>query len=275
MRAFLTSPLVHFFGLGAALFLVFELRSDAPDLPPQDAIVLTPETARGLAERFVATWRRPPTAQELENLMEAWATEEAWVREALELGLDKDDAVIRQRLSHKLRFITEAQSTALVPDDAVLQAFVAENPALFTTPVRLSFEQVPVADDLPEPQLAALKQALQQGDATPAGPLGLLPGALEDLPLAVIDRSFGTGFGASLLTRPQGEWSGPVNSAYGRHMVRVGAIRPAAMPLFDEIREKALLEWQAVERTRLQAEAEAAIRARYDIILPAPEDVLP
>jgi hypothetical protein len=122
------SPLVHFFLIGAAIFAVFELVSDRPEDQSADVITLTPEAAGRLAERFTATWFRPPTPKEMEGLMRSWSLEEVYVKEALALGLDRGDEVVRQRLNLKMQFLAESGAALLEPDDATLQAYLDNNP---------------------------------------------------------------------------------------------------------------------------------------------------
>ena len=57
-----------------------------------------------MAAEFTRASQRPPTAEELDGLVEERVRDEVLYREALAQGLDRDDAVIRRRLRQKLEF---------------------------------------------------------------------------------------------------------------------------------------------------------------------------
>ena len=60
-----------------------------------------------MAATFTRTWQRPPTETELKGLVDDYVREEIATREALAMGLDRDDTVIRRRLRQKLEFLVE------------------------------------------------------------------------------------------------------------------------------------------------------------------------
>jgi hypothetical protein len=122
LAALLRDPLVHFFVLGAAIFGLFAMVDDTPPPVAANLLVIEEDDARRLAAEFEATWRRPPTVAELDYMIGQTVREEVYVREALALGLDADDAVIRRRLQTKMEFLTESGAEALAPDEAALAA---------------------------------------------------------------------------------------------------------------------------------------------------------
>ena len=95
-----------------------------------------------LRDLFVQTWKRPPSTEELRGLINEQVTEEIYVREALKLGLDRDDTVIRRRLRQKMEFLTDAEVGAISPTDAELESYLAAHPDAFSTPPRMAFQQV-------------------------------------------------------------------------------------------------------------------------------------
>ena len=148
MTRLLRDPLVHFFLIAAAIFGLYALVDDSPPPVAANALVITDDDARQLVAEFEATWRRPPSVEELDYMIGERVREEVYVREALALGLDGDDAVIRRRLQTKMEFLTESGAEALQPDDATLQAHLAANPDRFAQPALIAFEQVLLADGI-------------------------------------------------------------------------------------------------------------------------------
>ncbi|MFV0475298.1 MAG: peptidyl-prolyl cis-trans isomerase [Pikeienuella sp.] len=272
-RNFIRSPLLHFFALGALVFVAHAALNDDAPPPAPDAITLSPAEAARLAAQFSAIWSRPPSEEEMEGLMRSWALDEAHVREALALGLDRGDAIIRQRLSLKMRFLAESGAAALIPDDQALQAHLDANIERFETPARFAFEQVllPEGDDGIEAAAAALR-----GGANPAG-LGksnMLPARIPPTPAPVIDQMFGKGFHEALAELPLGDWRGPVQGGYGLHMVRLTERSEAVPPPLAEVRSRVEEDWRAARAREMREAFGQDLLDRYKVALPAAAEIL-
>ena len=104
MIHFWREPLFHFLLGGAALFLLYgAVTGDRAARP--DRIVVGEARVASLAATFQRTWLRPPTRAELDALIQDFVDEEILYREALELGLDRNDLVVRRRLRQKMEFL--------------------------------------------------------------------------------------------------------------------------------------------------------------------------
>jgi hypothetical protein len=130
VKRFWREPLVHFVLLGAALFAAFDVAGKRPQGVPAKIVVTQGQIAAMNAE-FARTWQRPPTPQELDGLIGDRIREEVYCREAVALGLDKDDAVIRRRLRQKLEFVSEDAASALEPTDDDLRGYFRAHPDSF------------------------------------------------------------------------------------------------------------------------------------------------
>ena len=268
------SPLVHFFLIGAAIFAVFEAVSDRPEDQAADVITLTPDAAGRLAERFTATWFRPPTPKEMDGLMRSWALEEVYVREALALGLDRGDQVVRQRLNLKMQFLAESGAAVLEPDDAALQAYLDNNPDDFLPPAFIAFDQLLLPNEQPE-VIEEIRNRLENGaDPATLGSPSLLPGTLAMTPAPVVERTFGTGFYEALAILPVGVWEGPVKSGYGWHLVRITDKSEPSVPPLSEIRDRVEAEWRSSKSKELQESFGEALLGRYSINMPRADEVL-
>lgn len=275
-KTVLRSPFLHFFLIAGAVFGLYRALNPAPsDAERADVLHLSTAEARGLARQFAAAWNRPPSAAEMERIMQDWVLEEALVREAVALGLDQGDAVIRSRLRQKMEFLAEAPVNAATPDDDTLAGFLAANADRFTRPARVSFVQVRLPDTAEGDEIAALRAALEAGaDPGSAGHATLLPGEITSLDTFAVDRLFGTGFGEQLVAQPLHVWSGPVTSGYGRHLVRLDALEPPALPPLDQIRDRVLADWRGEQAREMRAAFSASILDRYRLDLPTTQEVL-
>ncbi len=274
MQTIFKQPLFHFLVLGVAIFALNAAVNDEPPAPDKPVIAVSTQDAAWLAEQFAATWRRPPTAEELGGLMDEFVREEIYVREALLLGLDQGDAIVRRRLRQKMEFLTEAGAAAASPTEEVLRAHFAENASKFERAPHLAFTQVMVPAG-PEGTVEALRAALDAGVSPDSlGERTLLPVGMALSPQQAVDGTFGAGFFESLRAMPQSTWSGPVMSGYGSHLVRLDAFEEGVLPPFEELREAVELDWRAEMAATLRAARFEGLRNQYEVERPDPAAVL-
>ncbi|WP_172332475.1 peptidyl-prolyl cis-trans isomerase [Mangrovicoccus sp. HB161399] len=275
LRRLIASPLLHFFVIGGLVFALYAVLDPAPEETARPGTIqLSPEAASGLAAQFASVWGRPPSPAELEALMQDWAAEEAMVREARALGLDRGDGVVRSRLRQKMLFLAEGPAAAQDPEEAELAAYYRENAARYAAPGKVSFRQLLLPPGAGPDEIAQLRRALDAG-ADPSG-LGqgtLLPDDMEGMALPAVGRVFGERFAAELAALPAGLWSGPVDSGYGRHLVKIEAQSTSELPPLEAVRDRVLADWRAAEARRLRSEFSAAMLARYKVELPAAGEV--
>jgi hypothetical protein len=270
----LREPMVHFVLIGAAVFGLYALVGDDDgETTVDNRIVVTEGRVQQLAQVFVKTWQRPPTPQELRGLIDAFVKEEVYYREAVKLGLDRDDTLIRRRMQQKMDFLTEPDEGALTVDDAELQAFLDANKAAFRVEPRVAFEQVFINPKRGgEPADARATEALQalKSGASPAG-LGdptLLPAAMKLSSLSSIERDFGEAFAQRLTTLPLDLWTGPIDSPFGQHLVLVTKRVDGYDPTLADIRAAVAQQWRTEARGKFQREAYEKLRSQYEVVLP-------
>ncbi len=74
---------------------------------------------------------------------------------------------------------------------------------------------------------------------------------------------FGKGFFERLAELKPGAWAGPVTSAYGVHLVRIGESLAARKPPLEEIRDAVLRDWRAAKAQELRELHYARMREHY------------
>ena len=277
MKQLLREPLLHFLLAGIALFLVYEVVRGGVSDAPRD-IVITEPRVEAMAASFATVWMRPPTAEEIKGLVDDYIAEEIYYREAIAMGLDQDDTVIRRRLRQKMEFITEDAAAASEPTDAELQAYLARQPEKFVSPASLTFRQVYFSTekrgDLARPQAEQLLGELQAGrgpaDVAAAGDPTLLPPDMQSASPQTIANAFGSDFAAQVAEAPVGQWSGPLQSGFGLHLVFVDERVADALPAFEQIRPIVLREYQSEQRTLSSKKLLDSLRAKYDIRIEGP-----
>lgn len=272
IRRLLREPLLHFLLIGTALFMLYGALNRGRSDAPRD-IVISETRVEALAESFATVWMRPPTSEEIKGLIEDYIAEEIYYREATAMGLDQDDTVIRRRLRQKMEFISEDAATAAEPTDTELRAYLAAHPEKFLSPAELTFVQVYFSTDkrgdkarpAAEQLLAELQAGRGPAILSDAGDPTLLPGDMQSASPQAIANTFGSEFATQILEEPVGQWTGPLQSGFGLHLVRVDDRKSDAMPAFEQIRPLVLREWQSGQRTEFNKAFLDGLRARYDI----------
>jgi len=281
MRNLFKEPLVHFLALGAVLFGIGLLRGDTAE-PTANRIAITPGVIERLLEGFRLTWQRPPTADEFRGLVVEHLTEEVLYREALAMGLDRDDQIIRRRLRQKLEFLTADVVELFEPTDDELQAHLNADPGRYRQEAVLGVTQVylreePDAGEAEARARAMLDELRTHPDADPEtmGDPFLHPAVFRDISERQLAGVFGEEFAAQVTDLTVGEWSGPVSSAFGLHLVRLDALEPGHRPDLDEVRD-AVYRDLVSERTR---EAEQryfeGLLSQYTVTTEWPEGMEP
>ncbi len=264
-RSWLREPLLHFLALGVGLFVLFRLAS-GPGTPGQDELVITAGQIDTIVEIFSKLRQRPPSPAELDGLIEEHILEEVLYREALAMGLDEDDTIIRRRLRQKLEFLVD-DFAAAEPTDVQLSALMEDSPERFREETTVSFSHIYFregADDAAAALLAELRAGAEI-DVSMAGDPLPLPSALDAAPEGDIDALFGQTFKADLRALDIGAWTGPVVSPYGIHLVRVTERIEGEVPALSEIRETVVREWLAARRQTAQETFFDLLRSQYVI----------
>ena len=270
LKALIKEPLFHFLLIGAVLFTVFGLKQDGNDETTNKILVNAGQIDQ-LSAQFERTRLRPPTDTELAGLIEGFVRDEVYYREARAMGLDQDDPVVRKRMRQKLEFLLEDLATQVTPDDAQLTEFMQRNPDKFRKEPRLSFSQVYLNPDK-RPDLEADAVEIlgrlnggaspgAEGDRTLVGPEYRLAAQFE------IRRIFGAEFAQQLVALEPGDWTGPLISGYGGHLVKISAKQAGRFPDLAEIRKQVKQEYLVEQRRELKNTTYRKLRENYAIII--------
>jgi peptidyl-prolyl cis-trans isomerase C len=275
INALVKEPVIQFLMIGALLFGAYGLWGPDEEGVAKQRIVIDEAAIESLEASFEATWKRPPTAEERQGLIEDRLAEEILYREAQKLGLDRDDVVIRRRMRQKMEFLL--QDTLADPDEAALRAYFEANAERYAEGARYGFTQLYLGVETSTAQSEdwqALSDRLNSGAPVQLEEVAqptLLPERMTPSEASAIDRVFGTGFAASLSGLEQGAWSEPVESAYGWHLVRLDQRTDGATPDFEAAR--ALVERDLLYERRQEARAALIDRLgeNYEIVVESPQ----
>jgi hypothetical protein len=274
MKKLLREPLTHFLLLGAAIFFAFHWIS-GHQVAESGHIVITQSRIENLAATFARTWQRPPTATELDGLIRDYVREEVATREALALGLDRDDTIIRRRLRQKLEFVSEDVAAQAQPTDDELRAYWQAREHAFRAESRFTFRQIyfnpkrhgdNLARDIAQ-LLAELQKAGAKANTSALGDPVIIEHQFDAAPVSEIVQLFGEKFAQRLGELPTGQWQGPVESGYGVHLVFVSERTEGRMPTLQEVRDTVRREWANARRLEANEQFYQALVRRYTVTI--------
>ena len=215
----------------------------------------------------------------MEGLIRDYVREEVFAREAVALGLDKDDTIIRRRLRQKLEFISEDVAAHAEPTDEQLRAYLKEHPDTFRGDRRFTFSQVYL-----DPQrrganlsrdaaqmLAQLRRPGSKADIATLGDSLMLENEFKALPASEVVKQFGEKFAAVLGEMPTGQWHGPIESGFGVHLVLLSERTDGSLPALEDVRAAVRREWTNARRMEANEKFYRTLLQRYTVTIERPE----
>jgi len=277
---FLREPLLQFFFIGAAIYLLYGIVAEPAAEEVDNTIIVSAGEIEWMQTAWQKRWNRPPTAAELDGLVQQYIRETVLYREALTMGLNQHDTVIRRRLAQKLEFLAKDLVALTPPTDGELLTYFDAHQDRYQEPARYTFTQVFIdpdkRGDTTLDDAEAIKAALiaQDEAVDNAGALGddiMLQNYYPEKDPIEIQKNFGSGFTESLLELTPGQWHGPVLSGYGVHLVYVSNVSEPPAPVFAEVRERVTQDWKTDRGEELNEKFYASLRERYTVVIEAPE----
>lgn len=283
MRRLLREPLLHFVLIGALLFGLYGLAPaghTSAEAPSKEVRLSLGEIAQ-LTQLFQSQWRRLPTPQELQRLVEAKVEQEILYREALAMGLDKDDEIVKRRMAQKMQFLAEDVAAAREPEAAELKAWFEANSAKFAQPPRLGLRHLYFSPDRrgararDDAQQALDKLTGQPVDAKLASALAdpfMFQEYYRDRTPEFLGKEFGAPFALAVAKLPAGSWQGPIESGFGWHLVFVDTAVPGRVPALEEVEADVRAAWLREQKALAWAKSYKTMRESYTVLLPGPPE---
>lgn len=275
----LRHPLVQFLIVGALLGLALHWISGPTVRDDETTIEITSADIARMDAGWRGRWNRPPTAEELDGLIRAQVRERALHREAVAMGLARDDPQVRRVLVQKLeRIVTDLVELSLAPTDQDLRNYFDENSENYRPSPLITFTQVFVDPDRRGDR--TLKDAdeflteLKARDGVPAdldafGDPFMLQQYYPKKERQRIAGLFGGEFADSLFDLSPGQWHGPVLSGYGTHLVYIETLTEFPLPSLDEVRERLTQDWVDLNRREITETYFADLLGKYEVTVEA------
>ena len=276
----LREPLLHFMFIGAAIYLLYGVFAEPAPEETDKTIVVSTGEVEWMQTAWQKRWNRPPTAEEFDGLIQQYIRETVLYREALTMGLNQHDQVIRRRLAQKLEFLARDLVALTPPTDEELQTYFDEHQDRYQEPVLYTFTQVFIdpdkrgdatLDDAEKIKAALIAKGDAIEDADALGDGFMLQTYYPEKDRVEIQKQFGTGFTDSLVELSPGQWHGPVLSGYGVHLVYVSSVSDPPAPVLADVRERVAQDWKADRGEELNEQFYANLRDQYTVVIEEPE----
>ncbi len=272
----LREPLTQFFFIGAAIYLLYGMFAQPMEREMDNTLTVSTGEIEWMQTSWQKRWNRLPTDQELDGMIQQYIRETVLYREALTMGLDKHDTVIRRRLAQKLEFLAKDLVALTSPTGDELQAYFEEHQQRYVEPKRFTFTQVFIdpdkrgdttLDDAEAIKATLIAKGDAIDDASALGDALMLQNYYPEKDQFDIQKQFGSGFAESLVDLSPGQWHGPVLSGYGVHLVYVHNIYVPPVPMFSDVRERVVQDWTDGKREELNEQFYASLQERYTIVI--------
>ena len=275
-------PLVHFIVAGIALFVVYALLHPerfAADTSRRIELSATDVATVELA--FIARWQRSPTPTELRGLLASEVRNEILSREAIALGLDQDDVIVKRRLAQKMEFLADDMSGLRDPTPAELRAWFDLHKSEFAPASRITFRHVffstdqrgATAEAAARKALSLLVGASGRREAAPRGDPFMFQDYYAGQTEVQVAQVFGSDFAKALFSSATQRWSGPVASGLGWHIVFAEELNPGEVPIYEDVEAEVRDRWMFEQRDAAKRAGFEAMLARYEVVLPNQEAV--
>ena len=276
LKKIIKDPLIHFIIIGGALFYATSIFGAPPhsnnlaNNQASNQIVVTTLKQKHLADLFEVSWQRTPNEDELNVLIQEHIKEEVYYREALALGLDEDDTVVRRRMRQKLEFMHEDAATTHPPSDDILKAYFEANASDYKTNSIFSFQHVLVSKSKDNTQSVASDALTKLRNGIPSLKLSkssVLPITMELETARSIANTFGDDFLSQLAKLKIKQWQGPLTSPFGTHIVYVSFAQKAEPLSFSRARHKLEVNYMQEKREELAKQNYDNLQKRYRITI--------
>lgn len=274
MSKYLKDPLLVFLLLGGALFLLFQL-VDKNSEQDNTEIVVSAGQILALQSNFKKIRQRLPSKMELDTIINLYVREEILYREALTLGLDKNDTIIKRRLSQKIEFLSEDLANLDEPEAKELETYFATHSEKYRQSSRIDFRQV--FFDISkrgkqahsDAKAILTKLQIEDADITELGDGMMIPQHFRNETEIDIERALGSEFADALRKLPKGNWTGPIVSGFGLHLVRIDNWVEGKLPELEQVKKLVMRDWASEKRKHVNAEFYQGLRKKYVVTIEA------
>ena len=262
MKRIIHEPLFQFLSIGALLFLVYGLNNAEES---RNEIVVDTNLINELVAKWELKRNRQPSLQELKGLVNQYIEQEVLYREALAMNLDHNDEIVKRRLAQKMEFISDALAETLQPTEEMLVTYYEEHKENYIKSPIYTMQQVYFSEEKRGNVFEDAKSALKSENPEELGDNISLSSQYTKESALKIARDYGSAFATALDSLPIGEWTGPIYSGFGVHIIYIKEKKPAGYFTFNEVAEKVNVDYNYEESNNFRKELITSLLKNYTI----------
>jgi len=262
MKRIIREPLFQFLTIGALLFFLYGLISTEKS---RNEIVVDTNLINELAAKWELKRNRQPSLQELKGLVKQYIEQEVLYREALAMNLDHNDEIVKRRLAQKMEFLSDGLAESLQPTEEMLITYYEENRENYKKLPIYTLEQVYFSEVKRVNVFEDAKSALKSENPEELGDNISLSSQYKNISALRIARDYGSAFATALDSLPIGEWTGPIYSGFGIHIIYIKEKKPAGYFTYNEVAAKVNVDYNYEASNNFKKELIASLLKNYTI----------
>tara|TARA_B110000037_G_scaffold210509_1_gene260945 strand:+ start:1544 stop:2344 length:801 start_codon:yes stop_codon:yes gene_type:complete len=253
-----------FFAIGLLIFFLdigFNSEQNPKDISISD------QELTSLLSAWQSQVGRPPSDEEVVNIINNFVQEEILYREALLLGLDQEDRIIKRRLAQKITFLKQ-ETIPNEPSQEDLKKFFKQNKNNYFVPATYSFSHHYFSKESNAKERAVKAfNDYQTNQAELAGDPFFLGKNFYQNSSNDIKKNFGELFFLAIENLALNEWSGPHESAFGQHIIKLKEVKTGFYPSLEQVLLKVQQDYLSQSQDKAIAEYIDEIRSQYRVII--------
>lgn len=276
VKSILKEPLFHFFVLGVFVYVLYGLFSSLDEEQTENTIIVTKGEIDWMKDTWTKRWNRPPTEKELEGLIDQHIEESIFYQEALKMGLDQNDVIIRRRLAQKLKFLQEDLLKPGEPSEEELKDYFRENISMYSSDELVTLTQIfydpdkrgsTTLQDAENDKASLTRMDIDAVDPRAFGDYFMLQNYYPGRSQQDISKLFGSEFARNVMSLEPDTWHGPILSGYGTHLVYIQDRVESVEPKYEDVRDLVLEDWRVDQQEKMNQMFAEGVMARYTVII--------
>ena len=235
-------------------------------LKDEKLIFISEEEVYSLMNSWALQVGRNPNPKEAKAVIDNLIEEEILYREALRLGLDANDQIIKRRLAQKLMFLKQESRGEKITDDE-LQDFYVQNKEKYLIPKQYDFTHIFFAKDNDGAQRAKIAFDEIKTTENLKGDVFFLGKNFTNKSAIELRKDFGRDFSMTFETIEQNIWSKPITSTYGSHLIKIISIRDARLPKLEEIKPRVIVDLNLQKKDSALSEYIQELKENYEVVI--------
>jgi len=272
MKKWIKEPLLHFLLLGALLFVVYKAANNGKD--DEFKIVIDDDKINHLSALWELQWKREPTSEEMNQLVDNYVREEIFYQEALRMNLDHNDEIVKRRLSQKMEFMANDLTKLIEPaTEENLKKYFDANKDKYVVPNSYSLKIITFSPANHQDPKNKAKSVLEKVNSmnevalVNQGDQLLLPAEFNQASKTEITRELGEEFYEALENKTLKKWIGPITSAYGEHLVFISEKKDAYVPEMESIAKQLKRDYEYNVETETKDNIYHDLKKKYKIVI--------